>query len=667
MNIQDIDISEIIFLLDMYNVKYEDDPYTEAEILLSSLTNHDAIPQSIHDWMLAKKLYPVMLPHYTSNQIISASNENLRHLSQQLGLSFVDKPTILRILNYLHLLDKSKDKIINNTNNYESTPKNPLKYESSLMVPIVQNIDRYGELVSELGRGTFGIVNLHKNTHTGEMYAIKNIVGYHDPSAALIEIAYMVRMNHPNINKLEGISFSYDDDWSFQLIMPYMASNLSRMIHDDVLFHNKGKIIKYLYDIVVGVAYMHSRDILHRDLKSANILYDISKDSMIIADFGLAIMLRCPYLNEEISPNVITSLYRPPELFMEVMQYGDEVDIWSLGVILYEMLTGELLFITPTYDPFTNIRELFGVQHVTYPNDLFNLPLIDIGQILPNLKHSPYIELFNMTLQPNPKNRATIFDIMQNNIFDVVRRKNLEALQLSMLDNLHLRDRYPLHDRFKNSLNLNSSIRNTLIGWLMSVHASILFPDTVLSLAQIYIDIYLPLDIQRNNIQLFGMICYSIASKIYMDINLYDESDFIYLMDNVYTMEQFNDMYKRVFDLTQLDLIQSTPIDFICEYMQNYYSDDPNLKKMAKCIYFISMYGKFTTKNHILALWAIYYACEVLDIDYKNWDLYDPRSETQQHIKLFSKVLSFEYNIGLKDIFFKNNIDFRQTLIKLTI
>jgi len=90
------------------------------------------------------------------------------------------------------------------------------------------------------------------------------------------------------------------------------------------------------------LAYLHRNKIIHRDLKPANIL--VGHDGILkICDFGLARPIRTD-ADQKYTNKVITLWYRPPELLMGEVQYGPEVDIWSAGCILVEMLDKKPIF-----------------------------------------------------------------------------------------------------------------------------------------------------------------------------------------------------------------------------------------------------------------------------------------------------------------------------------
>merc|ERR1712118_588436 len=103
-----------------------------------------------------------------------------------------------------------------------------------------------------------------------------------------------------------------------------------------------GSAIKTIMcQLMFGIEYIHDNWILHRDIKTSNILYN-NKGEVKLCDFGLA----RNYSNnpEKYTRNVITPNYRPPELFFGVEDYSTEVDMWSCGCVFAELLNKEPLF-----------------------------------------------------------------------------------------------------------------------------------------------------------------------------------------------------------------------------------------------------------------------------------------------------------------------------------
>jgi cyclin-dependent kinase 12/13 len=108
--------------------------------------------------------------------------------------------------------------------------------------------------------------------------------------------------------------------------------------------------------LLLGLKHCHENGILHRDIKTSNLL--LSKDGILkIADFGLATSFD-PARTQPMTSQVITLWYRPPELLLGATFYGVSVDLWSVGCILGELLMGQPIF--PARTEVSRFRFLFG-------------------------------------------------------------------------------------------------------------------------------------------------------------------------------------------------------------------------------------------------------------------------------------------------------------------
>jgi len=150
----------------------------------------------------------------------------------------------------------------------------------------------------------------------------------------LREIKIMKLLEHPNIVKLIEI---IELDTKTCLVMEYVdGGDLFEYILNETRL-SEPKSAKLFRQIVDAIEYLHQNLVIHRDLKPENILLDLSKDQVKLNDFGLSNFMKPGNLLNTFcgSPH-----YCSPEIMLESKYIGPEVDVWSMGVILYTMTTG---------------------------------------------------------------------------------------------------------------------------------------------------------------------------------------------------------------------------------------------------------------------------------------------------------------------------------------
>ncbi|KAJ7520758.1 hypothetical protein O6H91_19G021900 [Diphasiastrum complanatum] len=196
------------------------------------------------------------------------------------------------------------------------------------------------ELGRKLGNGQFGVIRLCTNKHTGEEFACKSIqksslLSAEDVDDVRREIQVMKRVvGHPNIVELKAV---YEDqDWVHLVMELCEGGELFDYITQNEEFSEQeaAQVCKILMDVL---KHCHSRGVIHRDLKPENILL-FKKKSLFpvkVADFGLAVNADH---GQKFSGMAGSAYYIAPEVLKG--DYGEEIDVWSAGVILYILLSG---------------------------------------------------------------------------------------------------------------------------------------------------------------------------------------------------------------------------------------------------------------------------------------------------------------------------------------
>ncbi|KAG7395709.1 Cell division protein kinase 1 [Phytophthora boehmeriae] len=205
-------------------------------------------------------------------------------------------------------------------------------------------MDRYQRIEKggSIGEGTYGVVYKSLDLKTNKVVALKRIrLETEDdgiPSTALREISVLRELEHPNIVSLLDC---LQEDGKLFLVFEFMDKDLKRFMEHKLGKLEPSQIKSFLYQLLKGLAFSHSRGIMHRDLKPQNLLVNASGE-LKIADFGLARAFSIPI--KKYTHEVVTLWYRAPEILLGQEIYSPPVDIWSVAVIFAEMVTKKPLF-----------------------------------------------------------------------------------------------------------------------------------------------------------------------------------------------------------------------------------------------------------------------------------------------------------------------------------
>ncbi|CAN6561183.1 unnamed protein product [Malus baccata var. baccata] len=213
----------------------------------------------------------------------------------------------------------------------------------------------YGEanrykILEVIGKGSYGVVCAAIDTHTGEKVAIKKIhdIFEHisDAFRILREVKLLRLLRHPDIVEIKRIMLppSKKEFKDIYVVFELMESDLHQVIkaNDDL---TREHLQFFLYQMLRALKYMHTANVYHRDLKPKNILAN-ANCKLKVCDFGLA---RVAFNDTPTTifwtDYVATRWYRAPELCGSFLsKYTPAIDIWSIGCIFAEVLTGKPLF-----------------------------------------------------------------------------------------------------------------------------------------------------------------------------------------------------------------------------------------------------------------------------------------------------------------------------------
>ncbi|KUJ19848.1 kinase-like protein [Mollisia scopiformis] len=221
------------------------------------------------------------------------------------------------------------------------------------------------EKLNDIEEGAYGWVSRAKDSRTGNVVALKRLKmdNANDgiPVTGLREIQTLMDCEHPNIVALQEVVVGEDTSKieNIFLVLDFLEHDLKTLLEDMSEPFLTSEIKTLLHQLTSGVSYLHQNWILHRDLKTSNLLLN-NRGVLKIADFGMARYFGDP--PPKMTQLVVTLWYRAPELLLGAERYGTPVDMWSIGCIFGELLTKEpLLQGKNEVDELSKIFELCGI------------------------------------------------------------------------------------------------------------------------------------------------------------------------------------------------------------------------------------------------------------------------------------------------------------------
>ncbi|XP_032376271.1 cyclin-dependent kinase 16 isoform X5 [Etheostoma spectabile] len=279
--------------------------------------------------------------------------------------------------------------------------------------------------LDKLGEGTYATVFKGRSKLTDNLVALKEIRLEHEegaPCTAIREVSLLKDLKHANIVTLHDIIHT---DKCLTLVFEYLEKDLKQYMDDCGSIMSVHNVKIFLFQLLRGLAYCHRRKVLHRDLKPQNLLIN-EKGELKLADFGLARAKSVP--TKTYSNEVVTLWYRPPDVLLGTTEYSTPIDMWGVGCIFYEMITGRPLFPGSTVEDELHLifRILGTPTEETWPGittseefKTYNFPQYHAE---PLVNHAPRIDndghnLLSMLLQFEAKRRVSAEDALRHSYF----------------------------------------------------------------------------------------------------------------------------------------------------------------------------------------------------------------------------------------------------------
>nr|XP_036855883.1 cyclin-dependent kinase 11B-like [Manis javanica] len=285
-----------------------------------------------------------------------------------------------------------------------------LKQELPKYLPALQGCRSVEEFqcLNRIEEGTYGVVYRAKDKKTDEIVALKRLKMEKEkegfPITSLREINTILKAQHPNIVTVREIVVGSNMD-KIYIVMNYVEHDLKSLMETMKQPFLPGEVKTLMVQLLRGVKHLHDNWILHRDLKTSNLL--LSHAGILkVGDFGLAREYGSPL--KAYTPVVVTLWYRAPELLLGAKEYSTAVDMWSVGCIFGELLTQKPLF--PGKSEIDQINKVF--KDLGTPSE----------KIWPGYNDLPAVKKMTFTEYPYNNLRKRFGALLSDQGFDLMNK-----------------------------------------------------------------------------------------------------------------------------------------------------------------------------------------------------------------------------------------------------
>ncbi|KAJ4972447.1 hypothetical protein NE237_005621 [Protea cynaroides] len=325
-----------------------------------------------------------------------------------------DYMDIDEVNNHRSVSDNQSDTDSDGEDDPRKTPEPPIPQQRNInMLQGCRSVDEF-ERLNKIDEGTYGVVYRAKDKKTGEIVALKKVKMEKEregfPLTALREINILLSFHNPSIVDVKEVVVGSNLDSIF-MVMEYMEHDLKGLMETMKQPYSQSEVKCLMLQLFEGVKYLHDNWVLHRDLKTSNLLLN-NRGELKICDFGLARQYGSPL--KPYTHLVVTLWYRAPELLLGSKQYSTAIDMWSLGCIMAELLAKEPLFPGKTeVDQIDKIFKTLGTPNETIWSGFSKLPGVKVNFV----KHQ-----YNMLRKKFPATSFTGSPILSDSGFDLLNK-----------------------------------------------------------------------------------------------------------------------------------------------------------------------------------------------------------------------------------------------------